>query len=410
MRVAVVSQWYPPEPAFVPGELAGELAARGHHVRVLTTFPSYPTGRTYPGYRQRWKVRETTGRLTVRRVPAYPSHSDSALGRVVSYASFAVTSGAAALGYLRDVDAVYVYHPPVTAFAAALLPHLRGVPVLLHVQDMWPESVTASSIGPTGRAGRLVDRALAAAMRRAYRAATGIVALAPGMAELVIARGADPAAVRVVPNWTDERLFRPVEATEAARAAIGHRGRCTVMFAGNLGPFQRVATAVRAAATLADRLDLVFVGSGTEEAAARRLAADLGAGNVRFLGRRPPEQMADLYAAADFQLLTLRDLPALRGTVPSKLPAALACGVPVIVSAGGDVADLVASTGVGLQCPAEDWRALAGRLADAAAMPPQRRLALGRRARAVYEESMSLRAGVDQIEEMLVKMSLGRAR
>ncbi|HWB36298.1 MAG TPA: glycosyltransferase, partial [Rugosimonospora sp.] len=93
-----------------------------------------------------------------------------------------------------------------------------------------------------------------------------------------------------------------------------------------------------------------------------------------------------------------------------KLPAALACGVPVVVSAGGDVADLVASTGVGLHCPAEDWRALAGRLADAAAMPPQRRLALGRRARAVYEESMSLRAGVDQIEEMLVKMSLGRAR
>ena len=168
-------------------------------------------------------------------------------------------------------------------------------------------------------------------------------------------------------NWTDDALFRPVPATDEARAVLGHRGRCTVMFAGNIGLLQGIETAIRAAAAARDLIDLVLVGSGAGEEAARRLAADLGADNVRFVGRRPAEQMAELYAAADWQLVCLRDLPALRGSIPSKLQAALACGSPVIASVGGDAAALVRSAGVGLVSPPGDWRALAARFCVAAA-------------------------------------------
>ncbi len=378
MKIGVVSQWYPPEPAFVPGNLARELAARGHEVRVLTAFPNYGEGRVYPGYRQRWRDRTTTGGLTVRRVPVYPSYSASALGRVANYVSFGATSALAAPRYLADVDAIYVYHPPPTAFAGPALSRLvRRIPVVLHVQDIWPESVTASAMAPGGRVGRGLDRALGALMRRLYRTVAGIAVIAPSMAELLVERGADPGKVRVVFNWTDEELFRPVPVTPAARTAIGHRGRCTVMYAGNLGPFQRVETAVRAAAAAAGQVDLVFVGSGADEPYARRLATELGATNIRFLGRRPPAEMAELYAAADYQLITLRDLPALRGTVPSKLQAALACARPVIMSAGGDAARLVSSSGIGLVCPPEDWRTLADRFVAAAASTAADRAAAG---------------------------------
>ncbi|AVT36126.1 glycosyltransferase family 4 protein [Plantactinospora sp. BB1] len=411
MKIGFVTQWYPPEPVFVPGELARELGARGHRVRVLTGYPNYPEGRIYPGYRQRWRTSHTGGEnVTVRRVPVYPSHDSSPLGRTANFASFAATSALFAPGYLTGADALYVYHPPATAFAAAAVARLaRRVPLVLHVQDMWPESVTASTMSPGGGAGRMIERTLSATMRRLYRSATAIAVISPSMAELVVARGADPGRVRVVLNWTDERLFRPVPATASARAALGHRGRCTVMFAGNMGPFQRVETAIRAAYAARDRVDLVLVGSGTEEQRARRLATELGAGNVRFLGRRRPEEMADLYAAADYQLVCLRDLPGLRGTVPSKLQAALACGAPVLVSAAGDAARLVESTGAGLVCPPEDPTALAARLVEAAALPPAARTALRHRAREVYRERMSLRVGADQIEDLLTKSGVPSA-
>src|SRR5690606_10776312 len=161
------------------------------------------------------------------------------------------------------------------------------------------ESISESSMAPGGAAGAGLHHLVAAAMRRIYSAASAIITLSPSMRELLIERGADPANVSVVLNWTDETLFRPVPVTEEARRELGDRGRGLVMHAGNIGRFQNEAAAVRAAAAIEHTtpLDLVLVGSGLEEEPTRRLAAELGAGNVRFLGRRDPAEMAPLYAA-----------------------------------------------------------------------------------------------------------------
>jgi colanic acid biosynthesis glycosyl transferase WcaI len=411
VKVGVISQWYPPEPAHIPANLAEELSARGHHVRVLTGFPNYPAGELYPGYRQRWNHIRTSGGVTVRRVPLYASHDSSTVRRATTYLSFAASSSAAAIRFLGDADVVYVYLTPATVFtASALLRLLRGTPVVIHVQDVWPETVTASPMAPAGAAGRLTNHILHAAMRKIYRTAVSIATIAPSMRDLVVERGADPARVRVVLNWADEALFHPVGATQAARAQIGHRDRCTIMYAGAMGPFQNIEDSIRAAASVdhAGKVDLVLLGSGIEEASARALSTRLGAGNVRFLGRRPATDMAALYAAADYQLVTLKDLPIFSGTIPSKLPAALSCGSPVVVSVLGDCAALVERDGVGLSCPPEDWRALADRFLQAAALSSTDRHEMGSRALWCYGAQMSKRAGVDQLEDMLVEAAQRR--
>lgn len=406
MRIGIVSQWYRPEVPHIPGDVADGLASRGHKVRVLTGFPNYPDGRIHPGYRQRWNDTSTpTAGVTVRRVPLYPSHDSSGVRRAATYLSFAATSSVAALRFLGGVDVVYVYLTPATVFAApALLRLLRGIPVVIHVQDLWPESVTTSSMAPDGFAGRQVGRLLHAALRAVYRTAAQIAVIAPTMRDLVVGRGADPARLRVVLNWADEVLFRPVVPTAAARAQIGHRNRCTIMYAGAMGPFQNIEDSIRAAAAVehTSAVDLVLLGSGIGEQPARELTRRLGAGNVRFLGRRPAEEMAELYAAADYQLVTLRGLPIFHGTIPSKLPAALSCGSPVVVSVPGDCATLVERSGAGLTSPPQDWRALADRFRRAADISPDGCAEMSRRARNCYLMQMSQKAGVDQLEEMLV--------
>ncbi len=406
MRVGIISQWYPPEPEFLVSGLAQGLATRGHEVRVLTGFPNYPGGRLYPGHRQRWPfLDESAGPIAVRRVPLYPSHDSSMVRRAGNYLSFAASSAIGAARYLSNVDVIYVYHPPATAFAgAALLRLLRRIPSVLHVQDLWPESVTESAMAPSGVAGKLLGRGLSGAMRTIYRTAASIAVIAPAMREMVIARGAQPDKVRVVYNWTDEENFRPVEPSEQARHALGDSDRCIIMYAGNIGPFQNITGAIRAAASVEHRgsINLAIVGSGIAERPARALASELGAGNVRFLGQRSPAEMVDLYAAADYSLISLRDLPIFRGTIPSKLQAAFSCASPVIAAVAGDCADIVCRTGAGFACAPEDSDALAQGFLDAAALPPTQRREMGRRGHESYHAQMSRERGVDQLEEMLL--------
>ncbi|ASW55140.1 glycosyltransferase family 4 protein [Plantactinospora sp. KBS50] len=409
MKIGILSYAYPPEPAFIPGSLAEELAERGHEVRVLTGFPVSPTGRVYPGYRQRWGEESTAGGLTVRRVPRFPGHDGSSVRRAASYLSFAASTSMAAPRYLSGIDALYVYDAPATALAAgALLRLIRRVPTVLHVQDVWPRSAVTSPVSAGAAGGRMLFGGLAGTLRRVYQSVSGIAVSAPSMRDLMVCRGADPESIRMVLNWTDERLFGPALPDREARAAIGHRGRCTIMHAGTIGPNQRVETAIRAAATTHSLFDLVLVGSGPQEKQARRLVADLGATNVRFIGQRPTEEMAGLYHAADYQLVLMRDVPVLRGTVPGKLQAAMSSGSPVVASAGGDTAELVEGARAGLSCGPEDWRALADRFALAAAIPSGARTQMGQRARESYLRRMSLRAGVDQIEQMLAEAATSR--
>ncbi|MDT0528975.1 glycosyltransferase family 4 protein [Micromonospora sp. DSM 115977] len=403
MRIGILSYHFPPEPAFIPGSLAEELAVRGHEVKVLTGFPDYPGGHVYPGWRQRWRYETHSERLTVRRVPRYSAGDGSLRGRMAGHLSFAGSATVTGRWFLADVDALYVHLPPANAFAAAGLLRLLGrVPTVVHVQDVWAEDEPVGA--ENGRwAGRI-----AAAMARVYRAADGIAVAAPSLRDRVVAAGVDPARVRVVLNWTDERIFHPARPSRAAHRLVRRDERCVVMHAGTIGARQGLETAVRAAAALEHTVDLVLVGSGADERRVRGLAADLRAENVRFVERRSPPDMPDLYAAADYQLVMLRDLPELRSTLPAKLQAAFSCAVPVVASAGGDTADLVERARAGLSCPPGDWASLADRFWLAATIPPPARADMGRRGREAYLREMSMSAGVDRIERLLYEAAAGR--
>ncbi|MEU2666280.1 glycosyltransferase family 4 protein [Micromonospora sp. DT46] len=403
MRIGILSYHFPPEPAFIPGSLAEELAVRGHEVKVLTGFPDYPGGHVYPGWRQRWRYETHSERLTVRRVPRYSAGDGSLRGRMAGHLSFAGSAAVTGRWFLADVDALYVHLPPANAFAAAGLLRLLGrVPTVVHVQDVWAEDEPVGA--ENGRwAGRI-----AAAMARVYRAADGIAVAAPSLRDRVVAAGVDPARVRVVLNWTDERIFHPARPSRAAHRLVRRDERCVVMHAGTIGARQGLETAVRAAAALDHTVDLVLVGSGADERRVRGLAADLRAENVRFVERRSPPDMPDLYAAADYQLVMLRDLPELRSTLPAKLQAAFSCAVPVVASAGGDTADLVERARAGLSCPPGDWASLADRFWLAATIPPPARADMGRRGREAYLREMSMSAGVERIERLLYEAAAGR--
>lgn len=403
MRIVVLSQWFPPEKAALPADVAHAAAARGHDVTVLTGFPNYPTGQIYNGYQQRARLDAEIDGLHVRRVALYPSHDRNAGKRVANYLSFAATSTAFGWRILRSADAVYVYHPPLTASLGPWLARsLRGAPYVLHVQDLWPESVLESGL-LSGRAVGAVGRLLTRACNAAYRRAAVVIGIAPTMAELLRERGVPADRLAVVPNWADEEIFYPVPRDEALADELGFTDCFCVMFAGNMGDLQGLDVAVRAAAAVRDLSDfrLTLVGDGLARPGLEALARELEADNVMFLPSQPLARMRDVTSTADVQLVCLRDLPFLRGTIPSKLGTVLATGLPVLCSAGGDAPQLVVDAGAGWTCRPDDAASMEQAFRQAHSSSLAERTAMAAAGRRYYQTHLSRAAGTEQIIDAL---------
>ena len=405
MRTIFLTQWFAPEPGAIRGlPLARWLTASGHDVRVLTGVPNYPGGRVYPGYRMRLWHREVMDGVPVLRVPLYPSHDVSSVGRVANYTSFALSAATLGAALIGRGDVAYVYHPPATiGLPAAVLKTLRRMPFVYHIADMWPESVVESGMLGGAAVRRLVGGLLSVWCRAVYRQARAITVLSPGFKRLLVERGVPGDKVHVIYNWTDEAMFRPEPRDEGLARELGLAGRFNIVYAGNLGPLQGLDTVIRAAARVRSvrAIQVVIVGVGQQEPALRALARSLGATNVRFVGRRPYQEMPRISALADVHLVHLRDLPFFRATIPSKTQVALACARPVLMAVNGDAADVVQKAEAGVTCPPEDASRLAEAMVTLADTPRDELEAMGQRGRRFYLDEMSLDIGGRHMDRLL---------
>src|SRR4051812_6188175 len=138
MRILFVTQWFDPEPTFKGLAFARELTRLGHQVQVLTGFPNYPGGKVYAGYRVRLLQRERIEGIDIVRVPLYPSHSRSSVGRIANYLSFAAAAAFIGPAVVSRPDVIYAYHPPATVGLPALvLRQIFRARLVYDIQDMW---------------------------------------------------------------------------------------------------------------------------------------------------------------------------------------------------------------------------------------------------------------------------------
>ena len=401
----MLSHWFDPEggAAAGPGTIARALQTRGHEVDVLTGYPIYPAGRVFDGYRVRPYMRESIRGVTVHRVPAYPSHDDNPGRRMANYLSYAATSTLAAPSVLGKSDVVFVYSSPATAATAAgPLRALRGVPYVMQIQDLWPDTVTSSGFVDKSASSR-IERLLHLYCDETYRRAAHIAVISPGMADMLVSRGVPPTKISVIPNWAEESSFRPVPKDPNLGAELELDRKFTIMYAGNLGEMQNLETFIEAASLLRGRHDIGFalVGAGVRKDSLVEQVNELGLDNVTFVGPQPFERMADILALADAQLVSLKDAPLYRVTMPSKVQANMAAGMPIIAAVAGDAARVVENAQCGRSVPPGDPHALAAAVRELADLEQNDRTELGRRARDYYRANFSEKIVGDTLEAIL---------
>ena len=316
---------------------------------------------------------------------------------MVSYLSFA----AAAMmrrRILRAADVVYVYGTPMTAALPVWLAGSRMPPYLVHVQDLWPESVTGSSMVP-GRLQGLVRSCLDPWLRSVYGRAAFVMAIAPTMRDRLASRSPAPGRVHTVLNWANES-----DGPAPRRSRSAPVGGLRLLYAGNVGWMQGLDGVIEAVRRVPPhvpvQLRVIGAGSALEEVA-RRAADQVAAGRVVFIPPVPASELEPHYAWADFSLVPLRGLHVFEATIPSKLQGSLYAGLPVITTVSGDVRSLVEKHGLGLVANADDPDSIAQAMVAAARVDPVGYSAWSHRVATYYRGNMSREVGLDRIAALV---------
>ena len=398
MRILLLTPLFQPEPNHLKGlAFAQRLMKDGHHIEVLTCFPNYPGGRVYPGYKIRLVQREVIGGVPVTRVAMYPSHDNSALRRLLTYVTFALTATLLGPFLFRRFDIVHVCQGPGTiALPGLVVAFTHRAKLVLDIQDIWPESVSSS--------GMLRSRFLLWILEKwaeaTYRLADAIIVLSNGYKRTICARGALSTKTHVIFNWSDESVGQEVSGPPDHFLSLRSAGRSIVLFAGTMGRVQALDAVIDAAELLQStnpKLHFAFVGGGVDVDRLRTLAATKRLANVSFFPRVDGSVMKSIYSCTDALLIHLRkDFLGTIG-IPQKTQAYLAAGKPVIMAVDGEAADVVKTANAGIVCVPEDPQSIATAIQQLFALSSGERDELGKNGQRYYRENMSFEIGLRKV-------------
>lgn len=385
MRLLVVTQYFYPE-EFPINHVCEFLGERVESVTVLTGQPNYPGGKIFDGYRASGFDNATLGKVSIHRIPLMPRGKSGGVRLMLNYLSFIASASLFGPFRLRGqrFDAILVYAPSplLQAIPAILLKWVKRAPLAVWVQDLWPESLSATGFVKN----RAILRAVEMCVRFIYRHTDLILTQSEEFVHSV-SRYAPGRPIEVHYNSVAPSLISaPVnDASECPVPELTH-GTFNVVFAGNLGKAQGLDVVLDAAAQLRGDASIRFflIGSGSDGERLAQRIRDEGLSNVYMPGRFPYTAMPAIFQHAGALLVVLRSDAVLDLTIPSKLGVYLATGRPIVASLDGAGARVVSESGGGLVCAAQDGEGLARAVQAMSVMTPEQREAMGARGRDYY--------------------------
>ena len=390
----MVSQYFWPE-SFPINDICSSLADKAVELEVLTAKPNYPGGKIHDGYKAWACFRETYQGINVNRIPLWP-RGKNRLGLILNYLSF-VFSGILFGSWMmrgKKFDVIFVYAPsPILQVIPALfLGFLKKSPVVVWVQDLWPESLSATGYVPN----RLVLKLVSVIVRFIYKRADLILVQSQAFIEPV-RKLASNTPIEYHPNSVIESFS--ATAFGEVQQIKGMDGVFPVLFAGNIGQAQAVGVIVETAFLLKDYNDiqLVVMGDGSARQGMLDDVKLRNLGNLHLPGKFPVESMPGFMQQAAVLLVTLADREIFAATVPSKIQAYLAAGKPIVACLNGEGARLVEEAGAGFATPAEDARALADTILKLYRMPQGQRDKMGSNGRAYFQRHFNHEDLIDRL-------------
>jgi glycosyltransferase involved in cell wall biosynthesis len=298
-------------------------------------------------------------------VPIFLRGAATNISLTLNYLSFVVSACFFGLWRLKkQYDAVFCYgtSPILQAIPAILFAKKNQAPLILNVQDLWPESVSA-----TDRIHLpFLIKLLSKFVRWIYKHATILLVQSEAFIDPIL-KLSPSADVIYWPNSVDPHFYSgQPKKIDSSLAQIFSKTIFSVTFAGNIGSAQSIKTIVDAAYLLNAKsaIKIILLGDGSMREWALQEKKRRGIDNLFLPGSFPEDQMPSIYEKSSCLLVALTNKCIFNLTIPNKIQGYLALGRPIIGSLNGVSARIITEAGAGLVSQAENAEMLAERILE----------------------------------------------
>jgi glycosyltransferase involved in cell wall biosynthesis len=401
VHILIITQYFWPE-TFRINDIALGLQEKGHKVTILTGLPNYPEGKMYVGYGLFNKLSESWNGIKIYRSWLVPRGRNNSWLLFLNYISFVLFASLRVLLLSGKYDRIFVYQvSPVSSIIPACLAKRRyHIPLIINVQDLWPETLASTRQGKNSFlikwVGKLSDFL--------YKKADLLLLPFYSSQALLEQRGVSSSRMYYLPNST-ESFYQPV--ARDPQFSEMFTGDTHLILTGNLGEAQGLDMIIEAAAILHPQypgLRWILVGDGRSKVELKKHVEEKGLERiVTFPGRFPPSQIPAMIAHADASLLTLKCEPIFAITVPNRLQSYMACGKPILASIDGEAAGIIASANCGLAAPAGDMQQFISMVNQFMSAGAEERAAWGINARNYYLDHFERDQILNQLNSLLLQ-------
>ena len=350
IRLLVVAQYYYPE-QFRINDMCAEWVKRGYDVTVVTGIPNYPQGKFFDGYGWFKRRKEVHNGVKIIRLPIV-SRGSSKIQLGLNYVSFVVSGFFWQMFTKQKADVVFSFEvsPMTQVLPAVWFAKHRKISCIAYIQDLWPENF----IEMTGINAGLIIRIIDYMTDYIYKNCQKILVTSNSFKRAVEERGVLADKVVFWPQYAED-FYKP---SATVSPLVPRDNIFTIAYTGNIGMAQGLDVLPKAAVLLKEigqRIRFLMVGDGRGMSALKKA---IGENKVEeffyFVPQQPPHEIPSILAGADAAFISFADKPLFSMTIPAKLQSYMACGMPIIAVADGEVEGIIKEANCGICCKKED--------------------------------------------------------
>ena len=343
MNIVIFTQHFWPE-NFRINDIAYELNLR-NKVCIITGLPNYPNGKIYKSYKSYKPKVSYHNNIKIIRLPIIPRFKGTSLNLIINYLSF-IISGIFHINFLKkntDPDVVFVYgtSPILQAIPALLFSKIKKVPLVLWIQDLWPESVKDTGFIKNNLFLLMINSLVV----KIYKRSNKILLQSP---MFIYHHNIKPFIEKCLVHYnpSEFRVFEKKEAKNIKSKIFN------MVYAGNLGKAQNFDSLFDLALfSISNKINVRFtlIGEGSEKDNIQKRIFEQKLGNIiNIQGPKSKDQLNEILSECDSLILTLNEGVVLSKTIPAKFQTYLFFSKPLFSISSGIVNDLINKHNLGI--------------------------------------------------------------